>query len=183
MPLTRREIAKRYAERHPDRVAASARKYREKNREAHLQRAKDYRARNKEAVASYARKYREEHRDAATTARRNFDGCVTTLFNSARARARNKKLPFDLTRAWVEDHLRPMVCEATGITLQFKEGEVNASVSPWAPSLDRIDSTLGYTVNNTRVVCWMYNRAKGPQTDTELRVLARAICNMESSNA
>mgnify|MGYP001575137739 CR=1 FL=1 len=37
----------------------------------------------------------------------------------------------------------------------------------WKPSLDRIDSNLGYTKENIRLVAWIVNHARGELTDNE----------------
>jgi len=42
-------------------------------------------------------------------------------------------------------------------------------------SIDRIDSTLGYTRKNVRLVCHAANRMKGDATDADVFKMARAI--------
>lgn len=37
----------------------------------------------------------------------------------------------------------------------------------WKPSLDRIDSNLGYTKNNIRIVSWIVNKCKWELTDKD----------------
>lgn len=43
--------------------------------------------------------------------------------------------------------------------------------NPLAPSLDRIDSSLGYTDKNTRMVLHFVNNAKSDMTDEQFRTL------------
>lgn len=52
-----------------------------------------------------------------------------------------------------------MVCEATGIELSMEELK-DVRVNPLKPTLDRIDSKKGYTMDNTQLVCWWYNVMK-----------------------
>jgi len=72
----------------------------------------------------------------------------------AKNRAKAKRLPFDLTPEWVEERLSRGVCEVSG--LPFELGSFGRK-HPYAPSLDRIDSTKGYTPDNCRVVLWAVN--------------------------
>lgn len=48
-------------------------------------------------------------------------------------------------------------------------------VTPFAPSLDRVDPKLGYVTTNVQVVCWSYNQAKGQWDHQDVLVLARAL--------
>lgn len=49
----------------------------------------------------------------------------------------------------------------------------------WKPSLDRIDSNLGYTKNNIRLVAWIVNHTKGKLTDEEFI----SMCNKVTTGA
>jgi hypothetical protein len=49
--------------------------------------------------------------------------------------------------------------------------------NPWSPSLDRIDPKIGYTLENTRVVVWIYNTAKNVFHDEDVMLMAQALIN------
>jgi len=90
------------------------------------------------------------------------------------ARKRGKRFgDFELDRRWIDDKLSLGRCEITGICFEFSKesGDVNF----FAPSIDRIDSSKGYTRANSRLVVWGYNRAKGEHTDNEVLMLAYAV--------
>lgn len=70
-------------------------------------------------------------------------------------------------------------CGVTGLELSLDAPGTKFHRNPWAPSLDRIDPHEGYTADNVRVVCWMYNAAKGTATDEEVRALCLAVINPE----
>ena len=83
-------------------------------------------------------------------------------------RAKKKGLPFDLDEVWLAERIKSGKCEATGMQFEDKK--------PFRPSFDRINNKLGYTKDNTWLVCWMYNRAKGEDSLFELQKMAEAIC-------
>ena len=65
----------------------------------------------------------------------------------------------------VEELLAPMQCAATGKPLSWDDDRA------WLPSIDRIDSSKGYTTDNVRLVCWAFNEIKGKYPDDFLREL------------
>lgn len=90
-------------------------------------------------------------------------------------------MAFDLTveslrNVWVAQRGR---CALTG--LQFHdERHVEAQVKePFAPSLDRIDSSRGYVEGNVQIVCSAANFAKGQWGLDVLRRVARGVVAAE----
>ena len=69
------------------------------------------------------------------------------------------------------------ICEVTGIPFTYG---LNAR-NPWSPSLDRIDPSVGYTLENTRVVVWIYNAAKNVFSDSDVMLMAHALVNSDGS--
>jgi len=101
------------------------------------------------------------------------------LISSARKRAKQKDLPCDIDADWIHERLLAGKCEVTGIPFKFdypysKTGQ--GQQRAFSPSLDRTDSSLGYTKENTKVVVWVYNGAKGVGTHEEVMALAEALC-------
>jgi endogenous inhibitor of DNA gyrase (YacG/DUF329 family) len=93
------------------------------------------------------------------------------LLKSRRSHAKYKNLAFDLTDEWANSRWTGR-CEITGI--EFRKNETNGP-HPFSPSLDRIDSCLGYTQSNCRFVLWGCNAIKGVGTDTDMLEIASAI--------
>ena|SRR5215472_2222143 len=91
-------------------------------------------------------------------------------FFSARNRALKKSLAFDLTYEWCEQNWTGK-CTLSG--LPFKLGSLHHH--PFSPSIDRIDSSKGYTQENCRFICYGVNSMKGVGTDEELFVLVEAL--------
>ena len=58
-------------------------------------------------------------------------------------------------------------CEVTGIAFDY-DNKFNTCKNPLSPSIDRIDSTKGYSKDNARIVLWQYNLMRGELTDDQL---------------
>jgi hypothetical protein len=65
-------------------------------------------------------------------------------------------------------------CEVTWIPFDISKHKT-FRVRPWAPSVDRIDSTKGYTKENCRVVCAAVNSAMNQYGEDLLLVIARGL--------
>ena len=74
-----------------------------------------------------------------------------------RKRAIDKQIPFNLDKEWVQLKLNNGYCEATGLKFDYSK---RPFINPYYPSIDRVDSTKGYTKDNCQMVCHMYNTAK-----------------------
>lgn len=74
------------------------------------------------------------------------------LLSISKDRAREENLPFDLS---LEDIRIPEYCPYLNIKL-----DQVASNSPYAPSVDRIDSTHGYIKGNIQIISVLANRMK-----------------------
>jgi hypothetical protein len=103
-----------------------------------------------------------------------FSGMVTSLLCNARDRAKKNELQIDLDRSWIEQHLQPLICEATGVVLVL-ERQSGVSHSPFRPSIDRIDNNKGYTKDNCRIVCVIYNKAKSDYSDLDVVAMAKGL--------
>lgn len=93
-------------------------------------------------------------------------GRALQLHTSARQRAQKYKLPFSITREWIEEKLVAGECEVTGTPLRL-EFRSDLQTNPFAPSLDQKVARDGYTPENTQVVAYWYNRMKNDLTQTE----------------
>lgn len=73
----------------------------------------------------------------------------------------------------------PLGCAQTGLPFEYKAGTDSRSgwhrVGDMSPSLDKIDPLGGYTKDNVQIVVWMYNRAKGCNTDAAVLAFAKAL--------
>lgn len=94
---------------------------------------------------------------------------VTALSN-ARGRAKKSGIPYSLTLEWAES-MWTGKCVATGAEFRIGVGKRGS----YSPSVDRIDSSLGYSPENCRFVLWAINRFKSDATDAEMLDIARLL--------
>lgn len=118
-------------------------------------------AKRKEYKAYWYSKNKEEIK-FRSTARYNALTQTKRLVNSARQRAKNKGWVFDITH---EDIIIPEKCPILGQPL--------VRYTPYAPSIDRIDSTKGYTKDNVWVISRRANLMKNDATIQDLKEFAK----------
>ena len=83
------------------------------------------------------------------------------LLSNARFRAKKNNIEFSLNR---DDIVIPNVCPVLGIPIIIGSGKVNYN----SPSIDRIDSSKGYTKKNSRIISWRANVVKSDASLDEL---------------
>ncbi len=88
------------------------------------------------------------------------------MVTSAKHRAREKGLPFDLT---IADFEIPEVCPVLGIPIKVGVGKHGMG----SPTLDRIVPHHGYVKGNVRVISWRANTVRGDATAAELEAVLR----------
>ncbi len=100
--------------------------------------------------------------------RKDYNYRLQMLINASKQRAKNKNREHNIT---VEDikEIYPLdgCCPIFGMKLEFN----SAGFRENSPSIDRIDSTKGYTPNNIQIISWKANRIKGYATLKELEML------------
>ena len=94
------------------------------------------------------------------------------LFQGARSRARKYGLAFDIS---IEDVKVPELCPVLGMRLVVNSGKCQ----PNSPTLDRIDSSLGYVKGNVVVISHRANTIKNDATIDELRLVLAFLADRE----
>lgn len=103
--------------------------------------------------------------------RRTLKGTISNKLMSAKKRAKNDNLSFELDNAYVTSlwEQQEGKCAKTGVEL----GRIG---DKWlSPSLDRIDPSQGYTKGNVQWTCWRYNDAKSNMSDDSFTSMCLAI--------
>jgi hypothetical protein len=103
----------------------------------------------------------EECRDKGEwfLARFNVKRRLGSLAYAAKNRANAKNLPYNINTDFVIElwEEQGMQCPITGRMFDLESWGKKAQVNPDAPSIDRIDPTLGYVKGNVRLVTYSAN--------------------------
>lgn len=94
---------------------------------------------------------------------------IRTIYNRLKSSAKKRKISFDLTITELNDLTFPITCPVLGIPLKFNRGQLQDD----SYSIDRIDSSKGYTIDNIEVISWRANRLKNNATTEELEKLSK----------
>lgn len=97
--------------------------------------------------------------------RQNITWQMLSLFKKARQRARIGNIPCTITREWVLN--QPQMCAVSGTPFRMPL----VGREPRSPSIDRKDSSKGYTPENTQFVTCFYNMAKNEWGENEIQDL------------
>lgn len=84
-----------------------------------------------------------------------------------------KRAECSITLDWLSDKIANGTCEMSG--LPFDLTGLGYPPNCLAPSIDRVDPTKGYHPDNVKVVVWIYNRAKGPNTFEDVLNFCKAM--------
>ena len=106
----------------------------------------------------------------------SIEGRAMSLYKSAKRRAGNYKDVIDFDELFILEKLKIGKCEVTGIPFDFNS-PTSTVKNPYSPSIDRIDSSVGYVKENVRLVIWQYNLMKGEISDSELLKICEIIVN------
>lgn len=192
-PCRVRWSARDWRRRNPERAKELDRKSHAPKREQRNAKVREWHARHRDEQNAKGRQRYAENRDIANAGRRvryfsnheqnkanqivrNHATRAATpwlsLLFGAMARARKKKVPFELTQDWAASRWTGR-CEMTGIAFRFKGTGPGPKV--FSPSIDRIEPKLGYVPSNCRFILWAINAMKGEATDAEVFEIAEAI--------
>ncbi|MCA2590163.1 MAG: hypothetical protein IM509_05280 [Microcystis sp. M31BS1] len=142
-------------------------------RECNLEQTRKYRKQNKDKYYFDQQAYRSTE-----------TGFVSQTIHNCKTRALKKGFEFSLT---TEDLLnlmqvQNMQCAVTGLLMDFKS-QSRKKANPFKCSVDRIDSSKGYTLDNVRLVCWAVNQMKSDRTEDEFEFWIKSIHKAISSQA
>ena len=93
------------------------------------------------------------------------------LLDGARKRAKAKGIVFELK---LEDIDIPEFCPVFGTRLDGSS-KAPSMINTTAPSIDRLDSSCGYTKDNIRIICARANSLKGNATAEEIMAIANYV--------
>lgn len=94
---------------------------------------------------------------------------VERIWSRTKARAKAAGIEFTLTRNDIADMTVPITCPVLGIPVRMERGKQTDN----SLSIDRIDSSRGYTPDNVVFVSWRVNRLKSDASLTEMRQMVQ----------
>lgn len=112
---------------------------------------------------------------------RGMPSWVREMYRITERNARRRHIPFALTRQEFREIVERSQgrCMMTGIEFEF-EAYKGSCRRPFAPSLDRVDSTKGYYADNCRLICVLVNLALNQWGTEPLMRVARNLVQREN---
>lgn len=126
---------------------------------------RQYRNKNKEKLSEQNKKWRTDNREYNKAMQYNYykstRGRVVDFHHAAKRRAKKKKIEFELSTDFIVEMWEKQngKCALTQIEFLIPQERTGGKASPFAPSIDRIDSSKGYEKDNVRLVCVAVNYA------------------------
>ena len=114
-----------------------------------------------ELTKQWTIKNREAHREVKYNYYASLKGRIQNMVKGARKRAKQKNIECTVDIDWITEQMKIQnnKCALTKIDFDIPTERNSHKASPFAPSLDRIDSNRGYTKDNVRIVCVAVNYA------------------------
>jgi hypothetical protein len=132
-----------------------------KCRSCDLEYQKSRRIKNKDQMLDYSRTYQKNKRKV-------FEYRLQMLLNASRQRSKKKLRENTLTLEDIKNiYPEDGLCPIFGTKLVFGD----AGFREDSPSIDRIDSTKGYTKDNVQIISWKANRIKMNSSVQELELI------------
>ena len=108
---------------------------------------------------------------------------VHLLFRNCKKRAKKHQWDFDLTKEWIKEKIDNGRCELSGEKFNCDVGIFNTHFNPFTPSVDRINSSKGYTKDNCRVVIAAVNMGIGEWgLDQYISIAKKVIAHQKKCN-
>lgn len=89
-------------------------------------------------------------------------------FHNAKKRAKASNLEFSITKDWLENNA-PKICPLLNVELNYGASKATENTA----SVDRINSTQGYTTGNCKIISFKANRIKNNASLKELQLLTQ----------
>lgn len=93
---------------------------------------------------------------------------IKTIYNRLKNSAKKRNIEFDLSLTDLNNLTWPITCPIIGLPLKYNKGKPLDN----SYSIDRIDSSKGYTIDNIIVISYKANRLKNNATNKELQQIS-----------
>lgn len=166
-------LSRKYRDKNKDVLKKRKRTYYEFHKERIMEQHRDYIMRNEDAVFLRLQAYRSKNRKRISAW---WSKSPRGMIGKGRQMAL-KRRPTD--NAVTLDELMAMwssqngKCVVSGVTMTWGQGKTQ----PTSISIDRVDSALGYTKDNVRLICYQANSFKNRWSDQQMIAMAKSIVN------
>lgn len=130
-------------------------------------------------------KHADEYKARRAKYRSSPEGRAYDLLYSAKTRAKKKNLTYELDQEWLLDlfQKQELKCSLTKLPFSFEANATDRKkhFNPYAPSIDRIDCTKGYTKDNCRLILSAMNLALNDFGEEVFTRVAEAYLARKSS--
>lgn len=168
------DCAKEYVLHNKEAIALKDKEYRTRTRESRILYEKEYRLRNKEALSLHSKQtYYQNKEDNHIKIMANWE---RHMLKNTKANAKRRSIECTLI---LSDIVVPIKCPYLNIPLTRIIGKGIVSTNA---SLDRIDSTKGYTPDNIQVISYLANTIKNNATKEQLTIFAKNILKIHPIN-
>lgn len=139
---------------------------------------------NRIVTKEYRQKHAARYYENQKLKRQEEPAFISQLLHGAKTRAAKKGLDYSLNSEILKKLLddSQYKCAVTGLEMNLKS-DGRKKANPFKCSLDRIDSSKGYTEDNVRLVCWAVNQMKADRTDEEFKFWIETLHKAISSRA
>lgn len=93
---------------------------------------------------------------------------IKTIYKNLKGSAKRRGVDFQLELIDLYELSFPVTCPVLGIPLKFNRGAAEFN----SYSVDRIDSTKGYTIDNIEVISLRANKLKSDASLTEIHAIS-----------
>ena len=139
---------------------------------------------NRETARSYRERNHTRYYENQKARRSEENVFISQNLYNLTTRASKKGLEVTVTQEFLLELLKASEykCCVTGLTMNL-ETHHRKKANPFKASLDRIDSSRGYTEDNVQWVCWSVNQMKSDKTKEEFEFWIKTLYKAISSQA
>ena len=143
---------------------------------------KEYHLKNKEKCNLKMRELYQKNKEKFLKRNNKYyhsiNGKILSILNTTKRRAKRKNWEFNLTKEWLYKQLEKQnySCLITQLPFDFSKGK--KYINPYMPSLDRINTDKGYTIDNVRIICTILNLALNEFGEENFKKICKAYLNI-----
>jgi hypothetical protein len=139
---------------------------------------------NKKTTKAYRERNHKRYYENQKAKRSEESVFISQHLYNLKTRASKKGLEVTVTQEFLLELLQASnyKCSVTGLTMNL-ETHPRKKANPFKASLDRVDSSKGYTEENVQWVCWSVNQMKSDKTKEEFEFWIKTLYKAISSQA